>query len=157
MAFCRGFPYSTIASHCPSPPNFHWPFYNWKRHASRWQRYSFFYACMDPQKFLLPLRRTMLNVQMYRANYTAFGNKTTSKQTCYLMIDRFVKLESCNKFVLKSFFFPQMLCMDLCIRVQHASYIIGMLKNSNDGVKAEMLGNVAYRIDDRNLCPFIYS
>ena len=33
---------------------------------------------MEIQKCLLPLLRKVLNVQMYRANYTAFGNKTTS-------------------------------------------------------------------------------
>ena len=53
------------------------------------------------QKCLLPLRRTVLNAQMHRANYTAFGNKMTSKQTCYG-----------NKFVLKSFC-SQMLCTSL--------------------------------------------
>ena len=57
-------------------------------------------VCRHTQECLLPLQRTMLNVQMYRANYTAFG---------YLMIDRFVKLESCNKFVLMSFC-SRMLC-----------------------------------------------
>ena len=52
------------------------------------------------QKCLLPQRRIVLNVQMYRANY--------------LMIDRFMKLESYNKFVLKSFC-SQMLCSIMCL------------------------------------------
>ena len=89
------------------------------------------------QRYLFLLRRTMLNVQMYRANYTAFGNKRTSKQSCYnsrvsqiyrplgnvQMMARFVKLESSNKFVLKSFC-SQMLCKhsdDIHSKYQHST------------------------------------
>ena len=63
-------------------------------------------------KCLLPLWRTVLNVQMYRENYTAFGNN--------LMINRFVKLESCNKFVLKSFC-SKMLCKRSIQLLRHVS------------------------------------
>ena len=56
------------------------------------------------QKCLFPLLGTVVNIQMYRGNCTAFANKTTSRKTCQ-MINSFVKLDSCNKF--KSPFVPE--------------------------------------------------